>query len=86
MDKEKKDKTPRQLGKAAVESRGREDTRAPKRWKETRMAEVESEDEGSGEEYHSEVAENSKMFKVLMKQMCGLQKMVMERLPEQKGR
>ncbi len=83
MDKKKKDKTPRQLGKASVESRGREDTPAPKRWKEAKTAEVESKDEGSGEEYHSEVAENSKMIKVLM---CGLQITVLERFPEQKGR
>ena len=86
MDKETKDRTPRQLGKAAVESRGREDTPAPKRRMEARTAEVESEYEGSGEEYYTEVAENSKMIRVLMKQMCSLQETVMERLPEQKGR
>ena len=86
MDNEKKDRTPRQLGKAAVESRGREDMPAPKRRMEARTAEVENEYEGSGEEYYTEVAENSKMIRVLMKQMCGLQETVMERLPEQKGR
>ena len=48
MDNEKKDRVPRQLGKAAAESRGREDTPAPKRRMETRTAEVESEYEGSG--------------------------------------
>jgi len=63
MDKEKKDKTPTQLGKAAVESCGREDMPAPKRRKEARTAEIESEDERLGEKYYSEVAENSKMIK-----------------------
>ena len=53
---------------------------------EARTAEVESEYGGSGEEYDTEVAENSKIIRVLMNQMCGLQKTVMERLPEQKGR
>ena len=86
MDNENKDRMPRQLGKTAAESRGREDTPAPKRRMETRTADVESEYEGSGEEYYTEVAENSKIIRVLMKQMCGLQKTVMERLPEQKGR
>ena len=59
-----------------------------------RMEEADGGEDGRGrkrvrrirEEYYTEVAENSKMIRVLTKQMCGLHKTVMEMLPEQKGR
>ncbi len=48
------------------------------------MAE-DSEEERSGDDGYAEVEQNSKMIRVLMKQMGVLQKTVMERLPERKG-
>ncbi len=56
-----------------------------KRWKEARKSAVDSEDDGSGEEYYSDSRENSKMIRGLMQQLGSLQKTVMERLPERKG-
>jgi len=85
MEKDKKDKTPRQLGKAAAEAHGSEELPSTKRWKEARKSAVDNEGDGSGEEYYSDSRENSKMIRGLMQQLGSLQKTVMERLPERKG-
>ncbi len=85
MEKDKKERTPRTVGKATAEPRGRDDAPAPKRWKGTRNLAEDSEEEGPGDDGYVEVEQNSKMIRVLMNQMGVLQKTVMERLPERKG-
>ena len=98
MDKEKREKVPKQLGKAAAEPSDRENQMpVPNRRKESREArmmtpEMESGGEGSeesDEEEDSRVGENSKAIKKLSKQLVDIQRAtqkVLASLPQQKGR
>ncbi len=85
MEKEKRERNPRQLGKATAETRGREEVPVPKRLKETRATAVDSEDDGAGEENRSEGRVSVEVFRSLAEQVAILQKAVMERLPEKEG-
>ncbi len=69
-----KGKTPRQLGKATGEARGREDPPVSKRLKGDRDWEVESEDQS--ETLYEGVTENRKMIGMLVEQMGDLKKAV----------